>query len=55
MNVDMVGIPNPDKIPISKLKQPPLCVGCDEGKWDGVAQFCRKPIGCVKSNGGDKK
>ncbi|GAB6990871.1 hypothetical protein JCM16418A_29210 [Paenibacillus pini] len=41
-------------------KKPPVrqslrCKGCIWGKWEASAQFCSKPIVCVKPDGGVKK
>ncbi|GGF77349.1 hypothetical protein GCM10010912_23050 [Paenibacillus albidus] len=35
-------------------KQPVKCKGCVWGKWEAAAQFCSKPIHCVKLDGGGR-
>ncbi|MCY9543373.1 hypothetical protein M5X00_14780 [Paenibacillus alvei] len=34
-----------------KREQPEGCKGCEWGRWDGVAQFCLRPIPCPRKDG----
>lgn len=36
-------------------KQPYHCKACIWGWWEDAAQFCSKPLGCIKADGGDSK
>lgn len=36
-------------------KQPVNCKGCIWGVWEAPVQFCSKPIGCVRADGGDRE
>lgn len=45
---------------IKSLKEPPVskqpvkCKGCIWGVWEEAAQFCAKPLGCIKVGGANK-
>lgn len=44
---------------IESLREPPekqqplICKGCIWGVWEAPVQFCSKPIGCVRADGGE--